>query len=147
MENKKENLTVVIEVKAKNYKNDVEVSAMEADAKLKTVFGGKDQRIEKMISIIGTTCNPTLEAEYNSAEIGSGETETHLEFDLKGRAFNPELKRVVDEFSANADLIIKKDDVGTDKVVQDWLKLKAVKECGDNCASVENYFSTKTNAI
>lgn len=149
MENdKKENLTVVIEVKARDYKNGIAVSSMEADAKLKVVFGGlRDDRDEKSIIIRGTTCSPTIEADYNSAEIGTGETKTNIEFDLKGKTYDVEKKTLVDGFSANANINILKEDVSEDKVVQDWFKLKAAKDCGEECATVESYFTTKTNDI
>jgi hypothetical protein len=146
--NNKENLTVVIEVKAKDYKNGIAVSSMEADAKLKVVFGGiHEDRTEKSIIIRGTTCSPTIEADYNSAEFGRGESKTNVEFDLKGKTYDVEKKGLVDGFSASANIDIVKEDVGEDKVVQDWFKLKAAKDCGEECATVESYFTTKTNDI
>lgn len=149
MENKKENLKVVIEVKATNYEHGLAVSQMEAEAKLKTVFGGftTDERNEKSFIIRGTTCPPTIEADYNSAETGAGTSETKVEFDLKGRNYDFVKKELVDGFAAKANINIVKEDVGEGKVVQDWFKLKAAKDCGADCATVESYFTTKTNDI
>ncbi len=147
-DNKKIELNVVIDVKARDYKNGIAISSMEADAKLKVVFGGiREDRNEKSIIIRGTTCSPTIEADYNSAEFGRGESKTNVEFDLKGKTYDVEKKALVDGFSANANINIVKEDVGENKVVQDWFKLKAAKDCGDECATVESYFTTKTNDI
>ena len=68
-------------------------------------------------------------------------------FDLKGKTYDFEKKALVDGFAANANISIVKEDSGEDKVVQDWFKLKAAKNCGDDCATVESYFTTKTNDI
>lgn len=146
--NKKENLKVVVEVKATNYEHGLAVSQMEAEAKLKVVFGGiRDDRDEKSFVLRGTTCLPTIEADYNSAEIGEGTSETKVEFDLKGKNYDFVKKELVDGFSASANVNIVKDETDPDKVVQDWFKLKASKDCNADCANVESFFTTKANDI
>jgi hypothetical protein len=145
--NKKENLSVVIAVQARDYRKGIAVSSMETEAKLKTVFGGIDlERDERSFVIRGTTCSPTIEVDYNSAEIGTGESDTQLEIDVRGKTFDIEKRTLVDGFDASANMTIHHD-LEDDKVVEDWFKLKASRDCDVACANVESFFTTKTNDI
>ena len=99
MEKEKANLCVKIEVKSTNYQNG---NVMEAEGKLKTVFGGRGQVTEDSLSFKGSDCGKaSMEANYNSSATGEGEKNTEVELDIKGGIINAK-KELIDAISAGA---------------------------------------------
>lgn len=152
MENEKLNtsLKVVVEVKAKNYDTKgVVTDAVEAGAKLTKADAGRiSQSDEDSITINATNCGtPTIEANYHSVSVGKGEVKTDLEIDLKGQTRDMSKNELIDAIAASAKL--SKADAGRElnKSIEDWHRLKAVKNCEATCSTVESYYSTKTNDI
>ena len=145
---KKENLNVVVEVKASNYQN----------GKLKTVFGGKAhitkkddcrtlQNDEDTVIIRGNDCEPSkMEADYKSTSIGKGEVLTNVEIELKGQIADSR-GELIDAISAGAKLT--KADAGRDidQAIEDHYALKAERSCESGCAHVESTYTTKTSDI
>lgn len=152
MENEKlnTNLKVVVEVKAKNYDTKgVVTDAVEAGAKLTKADAGRiSQSDEDSITINATNCGtPTIEANYHSVSVGKGEVKTDLEIDLKGQTRDMTRNELIDAIAASSKLT--KADAGRelDKAIEDWHRLKAVKNCEATCSTVESYYSTKTKDI
>ncbi|MDO8999828.1 MAG: hypothetical protein Q7W45_08695 [Bacteroidota bacterium] len=145
---KKENLNVVLEVKASNYEN----------GKLKNVFGGKaqitkeddgrtEQNDEDTVIIRTSDCGtPKMEADYQSVSIGKGEVKTNIELELNGKTADAK-GGLIDAIAASAKLT--KADAGRelDKAIEDLLVLKAERACDSGCANVETTYTTKTHEI
>lgn len=146
---KKENLNIVVEVKATNYEN----------GKLKTVFGGKgqitkedtgrvSQNDEDALTFRASDCGtPKIEVDYRSKSIGEGETKTTVEIDVKGQIPDKNKNELIDAISASSKLT--KADAGRalDKAIEDYFTLKVEKSCDANCANAESYYTTKTTEI
>jgi hypothetical protein len=144
---KKENLSVLLEVKAKNFNDKgLATDALEASAKLTKADAGRiSQNDEDSITLLASNCGtPTLEANYNSKSLGKGETATTLELEMKGQTLDMNKNELIDAIAAGSKLT--KADAGRelDKATEDWHKLKALKNCDSDCASVESYYTTKT---
>lgn len=147
---KKENLKVVLEVNANNFNSKGEViDAISAGAKLTKADAGRTStNDEDSITIIGSDCgNAMITADYRSVSHGIGEKETTVELDLKGSTLNPEKNKLVDGFAAQSKLKTVFGGKNAEEVTEDWHRLKAEKDCkaGSGCASVESYYTTKTN--
>ncbi len=145
----KEGLKVVVELKGKNFSNGQAITAFEADAVIvKETTDRVHQNDEDSITIRATDCGgPKIEANYHSKYIGEGEVKTNVNLDVKGKHFDPIKKDLVDGFSASGK--IAKTDAGRpiNKAVEDWFNVKASKDCGENCASAESFYSTKINEV
>ena len=144
MEKEKANLNVKIEVKSTNYQNG---NVMEAEGKLKTVFGGRGQVTEDSLSFKGSDCGKaSMEANYNSSATGEGEKNTEVELDIKGGIIN-EKKELIDAIAAGSKLT--KADAGRELGVktEDWFKLKMDNSCDTKCANTESFYTTKTSEI
>lgn len=139
MEKPKNGLNVVIDVKAINYQNG---NVVEAQGKLKTVFGGKGAITEESLSFKGTDCGKSqLEANYNSTSVGEYEKNTDVELDLKGRLLKN--GTYTDVIAANVK--IAKADTGVEGTKnEDWLKLKIENSCDAQCAATESSYTHKT---
>jgi hypothetical protein len=147
---KKENLKIVLEVKAINFNNQGQLlDAISAGAKLTKADAGRiSQNDEDTITILGSDCgNPVITADYRSTSLGKGETKTNLELDLKGQVYSKEKNQLVDGFSANSKLEKLDDGLDPNKKTEDWHRLKAEKDCKAGCANVESHYSTKTTEI
>jgi hypothetical protein len=147
---KKENLKVIVEVRANNFNNKGEVlDAIEASAKLTKADAGRTSiNDEDTITIIGTDCgNATITADYRSVSQGLGEKETGVEIDLKGKIRNPEKGELVDGFAAQSKLKTVFGGKNALETTEDWYRLKAEKDCKANCATVESFYNTKTTEI